>query len=94
MKKTRKSEATDDLGFEIPEFKTEEEFDAWWDALPKVKADVDPRLLQKEEVSIRLSRRVTDGFDYLAEQWGLRSGRELMRIVLGNCVAKHLPPDF
>jgi hypothetical protein len=94
MKKTKKAEVTDVLGFEIPEFQTEAEFEAWWDSLPKVKADVDPRLLEKVNTSIRLSRMVIDGFDYLAEQKGLRSGQELMRIVLGNYAAKNLPTDF
>jgi hypothetical protein len=78
----------------IPKFRTQEEFDAWWDAQPKVKAEVDPRLLEKVKTSIRLSRKVIDGYNYLAEQMGLRSGQTLMKIVLGNYLAENLPPDF
>lgn len=78
----------------IPEFRTQAEFDAWWDALPKVEPDVDPRLLEKVKTSIRFSRKAIDGFNYLAEQKGIRSGQTLMKIVLDNYLAKSLPPDF
>lgn len=78
----------------VPEFRTQAEMDAWWDALPKVEADVDPRLLERVKTSIRLSRMVVDGFNYLAEQKGIRSGQTLMKIVLDNYIAKSLPPDF
>lgn len=80
--------------FIIPEFETQAEFDAWCDSLPKVKAEVDPRLKERVDISIRLSRMVIDGFNYLAEQKGLRSGQTLMKIVLENYLAKSLPPDF
>ena len=78
----------------VPEFKTQEEMDAWWDAQPKVKAEVDPRLLEKVKTSIRLSKLTIDGYDHLAKQMGLRSGQTLMKIVLGNYLAQSLPPDF
>ena len=94
MRKTRKAEHSDELDLKIPEFETRAEFDAWYESLPKVHIEVDPRLREKDDVSLRLSRMVIDGFNYLAEQRGLRSGQELMRIVLGNYVAKSLPPDF
>ena len=84
----------DDLGYSIPEFRTREEFDAWWDALPKVEADVDPRLKERVNTSIRLSRRTIEGFDFLAKQKGIRSGQTLMKIVLESYLAKSLPPDF
>ena len=79
---------------EIPHFKTQEELDAWWEKLPKVKAEVDPRLLEKVKTSIRLNRKVIDGYDFLAKRLGLRSGQTLMKIVLDNYLAKNLPPDF
>ena len=80
--------------FSLPEFRTQEEFSAWWDALPKVKAEVDPRLRERVKTSIRLSRRTIDGFDFLAKQKGIRSGQTLMKIVLESYLAKSLPPDF
>lgn len=87
---------TDELSNEvdIPEFETEAEMDAWWESLPKVRADVDPRLLEKVKTSIRLSRKTIDGFDYLAKKMGLRSGQTLMKVVLGNYLSDNLPPDF
>lgn len=80
--------------FSIPEFRTQEEFDAWWDALPKVKAEVDPRLKERIKTSIRLSRRTIEGFDFLAKQKGIRSGQTLMKVVLESYLSKSLPPDF
>ena len=81
-------------GIEIPESATVEEYDAWCETLPSVVPDIDPRLLERVKTSIRLSRKVIDGFNYLAEQKGLRSGQTLMKIVLENYLAKSLPPDF
>jgi hypothetical protein len=78
----------------VPKFRTQAELDAWWDAQPKVRAEVDPRLLVKVKTSIRLSKMTIDGYDYLAKQMGLRSGQTLMKIVLGNYLAQSLPPDF
>ncbi len=78
----------------IPEFRNIEEMDAWWDAQEKVEANVDPRLLERVKSSIRLSRRAIDGYNYLAKEKGLRSGQTLMKIVLGNYLAKNLPEDF
>jgi len=80
--------------FTLPEFRTQEEFDAWWDALPKVKAEVDPRLKERIKTSIRLSRRTIDGFDFLAKKKGIRSGQTLMKVVLESYLSKSLPPDF
>ena len=78
----------------VPHFKSRAEMDAWWDSLPKVKAEVDPRLRERVKTSIRLSRRTIDGFDFLAKQKGIRSGQTLMKIVLESYLAKSLPPDF
>lgn len=88
------SNTLEDYDFEIPEFTTQEEFDAWWDALPKVKAEVDPRLLERVKTSIRLSRKVIEGYDFLAKRLGLRSGQTLMKIVLESYLSKSLPADF
>ena len=78
----------------IPEFQSRQEFDAWLETLETVEARVDPRLREKVKTSIRLSRRTIDGYNHLAEKMGLRSGQTLMKIVLGNYLAKHLPEDF
>jgi len=78
----------------VPHFRSKAEMDAWWDSLPKVKAEVDPRLRERVKTSIRLSRRTIDGFDFLAKQKGIRSGQTLMKIVLESYLAKSLPPDF
>lgn len=81
-------------GLVIPDFATVEEYDAWCETLPSVEPDVDPRLCESVKTSIRLSRLVIEGFSYLAEQRGIRSGQTLMKMVLDNYVAKNLPPDF
>ena len=59
-----------------------------------MEANVDPRLLERVKTSMRLSRMTIDGYNYLAKQKGLRSGQTLMKIVLGNYLAKNLPEDF
>lgn len=87
-------EGEDEQSIQIPEFRTRAELDAWWDSLPKVKAEVDPRLREKVKTSIRLSRMVIDGFSFLAKDMGLRSGQTLMKMVLQNYLAERLPPDF
>lgn len=87
-------EARDAASAWVPEFNSIEELDAWWDAQEKVDADVDPRLQERVKTSIRLSRKTIAGYNYLAEQIGLRSGQTLMKIVLGNYLAKNLPEDF
>ena len=90
----RENQELQAIDAQIPHFKTEEELDAWWDALPKVKAEVDPRLRERIKTSIRLSRRTIEGFDFLAKQKGIRSGQTLMKVVLESYLAKSLPPDF
>ena len=82
------------LNDQLPEFRTQEELDSWWGKQPKVEADVDPRLLERVKTSIRLSRKVIEGYSFLAEQMGIRSGQTLMKIVLENYLARSLPPDF
>ena len=78
----------------VPEFHSQEEMDAWWEQQPDADITVDPRLLESAKTSIRLSRLTIDGYNHLAKQKGLRSGQTLMKIVLGNYLAKNLPPDF
>jgi len=89
--KSGAAEARDSL---VPKFRTQAELDAWWDAQPKVEAEVDPRLRERVKTSIRLSRRTIEGFNLLAKQKGIRSGQTLMKIVLESYLAKSLPPDF
>lgn len=91
---TVESDSQGECSLDIPEFATQAEYDAWTDSLPTVDMEVDPRLLERVKTSIRLSRRIIDGYKYLAKQKGLRSGQTLMKIVLGNYLAKNLPPDF
>jgi hypothetical protein len=37
---------------------------------------------------------MVDGFDYLAERMGLKSGKDLMYIVLSRYLNRNLPDDF
>ncbi len=75
---------SDDFEFEIPEFSNDEEFEAWWASLPQVEIEFDERLGERQEVLLKLNQRIVDGYRKLAKENGLRSGEDLMKIVLGN----------
>ena len=84
----------DDFDFEIPEFSNDEEFEAWWASLPKVEIEFDERLGERQEVLLRLNRRIIDGYRKLAKENGMRSGEDLMKIVLSRYVRNYLHEDF
>jgi hypothetical protein len=88
------SEELDDFEFEIPEFSIDEEFENWWNSLPKVEIEFDERLGERQEVLLRLNQRIVDGYRKLAKEKGLRSGEDLMKIVLSRYARNHLPEDF
>ena len=84
----------DDYAFDLPAFESQAEFDAWYDSLPKVDADVDPRLKQRVEISLSLSQRDVEGLEYIAQQKGLGSAKNVIKLILNQYLANHLPPDF
>ena len=84
----------DDFEFKIPEFATDEEFEAWWASLPKVEIEFDERLGERQEILLRLNQRIVDGYRKLAKENGLRSGEDLMKIVLSRYIRSHVPEDF
>jgi hypothetical protein len=88
------SKELDDFEFEIPEFSNDEEFEAWWTSLPKVEIEFDERLGERQEVLLRLNQRIIDGYRKLAKENGLRSGEDLMKIVLSWYVRNYLHEDF
>jgi len=88
------SKELDDFEFEIPEFSNDEEFEAWWASLPQVEIEFDERLGERQEVLLRLNQRIIDGYRKLAKENGLRSGEDLMKIVLSRYVRNYLHEDF
>jgi len=80
--------------FEIPEFLSDEDFEDWWNSLPKVEMEFDERLGERQEVLLKLNRRIVDGYRKLAKGNGLRSGEDLMKIILSRYARNHLPEDF
>ena len=96
MEKTYKQdhESQDDVDFAIPEFESEEELESWWRSLPSIDLEFDERLGQRIDVLLRVNQRIVEGFRYLAKQKGLQHGEDLMKIVLMQYLANHLPKDF
>ena len=90
----KNSKELDDFEFEIPEFPGDEEFEAWWASLPKVEIEFDERLGERQDIWLRLNQRIIDGYRKLAKEKGLRSGEDLMKIVLSRYARNHLPEDF
>ncbi|HIE27593.1 TPA: hypothetical protein EYP66_09925 [Candidatus Poribacteria bacterium] len=88
------SNELDDFEFEIPEFSSDEEFEAWWASLAKIKIEFDERLGERKEVLLTLNQRIVDGYRKLAKEKGLRSEEDLMKIVLSRYMRNHLPEDF
>lgn len=84
----------DDFDFEIPEFLSDEDFEDWWESLPKVEIEFDERLGERQEVLLKLNQRIVDGYRKLAKEKGLRSGGDLMKIVLSRYARNHLTEDF
>ena len=83
-----------DFEFEIPEFSSDEEFEAWWASIPKVEIEFDERLGERQDIWLRLNQRIVDGYRKLAKEKGLRSGEDLMKIALSRYARNHLPEDF
>ncbi|MFQ6039645.1 MAG: hypothetical protein ACE5PV_02210 [Candidatus Poribacteria bacterium] len=88
------SKELDDFEFEIPEFSSDEEFEIWWASLPEVEIEFDERLGERQEILLRLNQRIVDGYRKLAKENGLRSGKDLMKIVLSRYVRNHLSEEF
>ena len=87
-------ETPDDFDFELPHFAEAEARQAWLDSLPHEEAEVDERLKKRVTVTMNLQQLMVDGFDYLAERMGLKSGKDLMYIVLSRYLNRNLPDDF
>jgi len=56
--------------------------------------EFDERLGERQEVLLKLNQRIVDGYRKLAKENGLRSGEDLMKIVLIRYARNHLPEDF
>jgi hypothetical protein len=72
----------------------EEAMRAWLDTLPREEADVDPRLKKRIAVELNLHQLTVEGFDYLAKKQGMKSGKQLMYMVLSQYLSSNLPEDF
>jgi hypothetical protein len=72
----------------------EEALRAWLDTLPREEADVDPRLKRRIPVELNLHQLTIEGFDYLAKKQGMKSGKQLMYMVLSQYLSNNLPEDF
>lgn len=66
----------------------------WLDTLPLEEADVDPRLKKRIPVELHLHQLTVEGFDYLAKKQGMKSGKQLMYMVLSQYLSNNLPEDF
>jgi hypothetical protein len=87
-------ETPDDFEFELPHFAEAEAGQAWLDSLPHEEAEVDERLKKRVPVTMNLHQLMVDGFDHLAKRMGLKSGKDLMHIVLSQYLNRNLPDDF
>lgn len=72
----------------------EEAMRAWLDTLPREDAEVDPRLKKRIAVELNLHQLAAEGFDYLAKKQGMKSGKQLMYMVLSQYLSNNLPDDF
>jgi hypothetical protein len=66
----------------------------WLDALPREEADVDPRLKKRIVIELNLHQLTVEGFDYLAKKQGMKSGKQLMYMILSQYLSSNLPEDF
>jgi hypothetical protein len=66
----------------------------WLDTLPRQEADVDPRLKKRIAIELNLHQLTAEGFDYLAKKQGMKSGKELMYMVLSQYLSNNLPEDY
>ena len=77
-----------------PNFDSQEAMRAWLDELPREVADADPRLKKRIAVELNLHQLTVEGFDYLAKKQGMKSGKQLMYMVLSQYLSNNLPDDF
>src|SRR5574341_2317935 len=63
-----------ELGFQWPEFDSQDAMIKWLNSLPHEEAEVDPRLKQRIPVELGLHKLMIEGFDYLAKKQGIKSG--------------------
>jgi hypothetical protein len=66
----------------------------WPNTFPREKAEVDPRLKKRFAVELNLHQLAVEGFDYLAKKQGMKSGKQLMYMVLSQYLSSNLPEDF
>lgn len=83
-----------EFGFHWPDFDSPEAMNKWLNSLPREDAEVDPRLKQRMPVEFNLHKLMIEGFEYLARKQGLKSGKELMYVVLSQYLSANLPEDF
>ena len=76
-----------------PKFDSQEAPDKL-NAFPREEAEVDPRLKKRIAVELNLHQLTVEGFDYLAKKQGMKSGKELMYMVLSQYLSSNLPEDF
>jgi hypothetical protein len=81
-------------GIKMTQFDSPEAMNKWLNSLPREDAEVDPRLKQRIPVTLNLHRLMIEGFEYLASKQGLKSGKELMYVVLSQYPSSNLPEDF
>lgn len=92
--RARARSSLNEFGFSWPEFDSQEAMNKWLNALPREEAEVNPRLKQRIPVSLNLQRLMVEGFEYLAKKQGIKSGQELMYVVLSRYLSANLPEDF
>jgi hypothetical protein len=92
----RPAECQDDFEFverERRRFKTDKHYERYLKSLPQVEHVPDPKA-KPAKISLRLSQRVTEGFQRLAEAHGLSDGQTLMRIVLQNYLNAYIEEAY
>ena len=90
------AESQDDFEFierERRRFKTKKQHQRHLESLPHIEHLPDPKG-EPVKISLRLSRRVHEGYQRLAEAHGLRDGQTLMRMVLQNYLNAYIEEAF
>lgn len=63
-------------------------------SIPREEAEIDPRLPQRFSVELNLHELMIEGVEFLVRKQGLKSGKELMYVVLSEYLDANLPDDF
>jgi hypothetical protein len=92
--KAKTDNLPNEAGFQWPKFTSQEAMREWLNTLPREDAEVDPRLKKRIPVKLNLHQLMVEGFEFLAKKQGIKSGRELMYIVLSQYLSNNLPEDF